>query len=285
MITASRQWNDWSPGSLGGRCAVRGGAGRHHAGLSAFPPLCAVALDHCARWQPPRLRRGRAAAARGAGSFVAEALAAAGAGGNGLAINATLNHPRGAAITPDGTVFIADTGNNSIQVVDLAGHLHGQVGYEQTRDPTAGVAGMGVDIDGTGYWANADDNSVSALDKANELADIIPAPMPGAEMFGLSVDDDLNRPAGVAVDSNGNVHTADTGSNAIKKVDSAGHIGIVAGTQESGFFRGPRRGHPSMLDHPQGVAVAADGTLYIADTGNHRLRQIDKQGTITTIMQ
>jgi uncharacterized protein (TIGR03437 family) len=93
---------------------------------------------------------------------------------------------------------------------------------------------------------------------------------------------------GMAVDSVGNLYIADIGDSRIRKVDASGNISTVAGNSQSlglGGFSGD--GGPATsaaLNSPQGVAVDSAGNIYIADTGNGRIRKVDA-GTqnITTI--
>jgi len=104
---------------------------------------------------------------------------------------------------------------------------------------------------------------------------------------GFSGDDgpatsaQLNQPLGIAVDSVGNLYIADAGNNRIRKV-SNGVITSVAGNGTQGFSgdNGPATG--SQLNFPKAVTVDPSGDLYIADTGNYRIRKISN-GVITTV--
>jgi sugar lactone lactonase YvrE len=91
----------------------------------------------------------------------------------------------------------------------------------------------------------------------------------------------LAAPAQIAYDTAGNLYIADLNDNIIRKVDLAGIITTVAGTGEQGFSgdRGPATS--AQLDSPAGVAVDADGNIYIADTHNQRIRRVSG-GIITT---
>ena len=85
----------------------------------------------------------------------------------------------------------------------------------------------------------------------------------------------LRYPQGVAVGADGNLYIADTFNHRIRRVGSDGIITTLAGTGDTYGFAGD--GGPAtqaLLSHPQGVAVGADGNLYIADAGNNRIRQL-----------
>jgi serine/threonine-protein kinase len=82
-------------------------------------------------------------------------------------------------------------------------------------------------------------------------------------------------PAGVAVNaSDGSVFVADSSPHRVRKVRHNGTVSTFAGTCTSGFSGGGALSTAAGLSNPQGVAVnAADGSLLIADTSNHRVRR------------
>ncbi len=92
----------------------------------------------------------------------------------------------------------------------------------------------------------------------------------------------LAAPAQIAYDTAGNLYIADLNDNVIRKVDLAGIVTTVAGTGEQGFSGDGGPATSAQLDSPAGVAVDASGTIYIADTHNHRIRKVSV-GTITTV--
>ncbi len=100
---------------------------------------------------------------------------------------------------------------------------------------------------------------------------------------GPATSAELNGPTGLAVDTAGDVYIADTGNNRIRKVDTNGTITNYAGSP--GSFRGNAGdGGPATaatLYYPTSVAVDAVGNVYIADTGNQRIRRVDTNGIIT----
>jgi sugar lactone lactonase YvrE len=88
------------------------------------------------------------------------------------------------------------------------------------------------------------------------------------------------------VDNQGNLYIADTGNNVIRKVDAYGIINTVAGNYDLGAgYNGDNiAAVNAQLSQPAAVAVDAQGNLYIADTGNHRVRRVDQMtGIITTV--
>jgi len=86
-------------------------------------------------------------------------------------------------------------------------------------------------------------------------------------------------PTGLALDSQGHLYVADTRNHRIRKVGPTGKTTTLAGG-EAGYADGPAL--QARFNAPCGVAVAPDGTVYVADTGNHRIRRI-RDGQVTTL--
>lgn len=95
----------------------------------------------------------------------------------------------------------------------------------------------------------------------------------------------LNTPTGLAFSKEGDVYIADTFNHIIRRIDhETGELSTVAGTGEEGFDgHEPRDAKLSRLASPSGVAVASNGDLYIADTGNNIIRRVDENDMISTV--
>jgi len=105
---------------------------------------------------------------------------------------------------------------------------------------------------------------------------------------GVAVKARLDVPVGVAEDAAGNLYLADSANDRIRKVVSPTTINsdiitTIAGQKGSGFSGDGGPATQALLDHPSGVAVDAMGDVFVADSGNDRVRKIDAGGTITTI--
>jgi len=92
----------------------------------------------------------------------------------------------------------------------------------------------------------------------------------------------LDGPAGAALDAAGNLYIADTGNFRIRRVTPAGVITTYAGTGTSGYSGDGVSAINAQLRSPRRVAVAPDGTLYIADSTDHRIRRVSPGGIIST---
>ena len=232
-------------------------------------------------------------------------------GDGGPATAARLNNPRGVAVDGAGNVYIAAF-NHRIRKVDSSGVIttiagSGERGFSGDGGPAVQArlnAPRNVTADAAGnlYIADQSNNRIRVL-KTNPLQTgptTPPAgPQPaadgtittiagtGEEGFGgdggPAVQARLSFPTGVAVDDAGNVYIAVQSSHRIRKVDSTGTITTVAGDGMEGFGGDGGPAAQAQLTNPRGVAVDGAGNLYIADTGNHRIRKVDATGTITTI--
>ncbi len=93
----------------------------------------------------------------------------------------------------------------------------------------------------------------------------------------------LASPSAVTYDKAGNLYIADTRNHVIRRVSSAGTISTFAGTGHQGFAGDGGAALAAMLDSPLGLAIAADGSVYFADSHNQRIRKIALDGTISTV--
>ena len=91
----------------------------------------------------------------------------------------------------------------------------------------------------------------------------------------------FDTPEGIAIDAEGNVYVADTGNSCIRKIDKDRNVTLFAGQPgKSGLRDG--KAEQAMFFEPSGIAVDKNGTVYVADTGNQRIRSI-KDGVVTTV--
>lgn len=89
-------------------------------------------------------------------------------------------------------------------------------------------------------------------------------------------------PCGIALDENGDLFVSDTGNHTIRKITPAGVVTTIAGLAgKSGFANGS--GSTALFNSPLGIAVATNGTIYVADSGNHLIRAISAGGLVTTL--
>lgn len=100
---------------------------------------------------------------------------------------------------------------------------------------------------------------------------------------GPATEAQLNLPRRAALDGRGNLYIVDQGAHKVRRVDPQGVITTFAGTGVAGYSGDGGKATEAQLSAPRGIAVdPADGTVYIADTGNNRVRRVTPDGTITT---
>ena len=236
-----------------------------------------------------------------AATQVITTVAGNGAGGyNGDGVPATeaaLNDAIDIAVDSGGNLFIADRDNERVRRVDAATGVittvagNGMYGYSGEGGPatSAGLAGpSGVAIDSAGNLFIADTYSyrVRRVDGATQVITTVVGN--GMDCFsgdgGPATDAALCEPWGVTLDSAGNLFIADTG-NRIRRVDGVtGVITTVAGNGIDGYAGDGGPATAAALFVPSGVAVDSAGSLFIADTGNQRIRRVDSvTGVISTV--
>jgi len=220
-------------------------------------------------------------------------------GDGGPATNAKLNKPRGVFVDASGDIYIADTDNHRIRKVDAgtqqistvagtgSGGFSGD-GGPATSAELKGPEGVFVDESGNIFIADTDNHCIRKVDAATQEINTV-AGIGGSSGFegdgGPATSAKLNNPRGVFVDTSGDIYIADTDNHRIRKVDAGTQqISTVAGSGSGGFSGDGGAATSAKLENPEGVYVDSNGNIFIADTGNHRLRVVSTHdGKINTI--
>jgi len=208
---------------------------------------------------------------------------------SGNATTIELNQPSGVAVDSAGAVYIADTGNGRIRKVSggvlttIAGG--GLPSFGLNNGPALGAylnAPTALAVDGAGdiYVADTGNNLVRKI--VGSSIDTVA----GTGLNGFGGDGGpatsalLSGPSGVAVDPAGNVYIADTNNQRIREVTATnGLIVTIAGTGIAGFAGDGGPATKAQFSAPAGIAVDPTGsTIYVADTGNHRVRVVGPPG-------
>ena len=160
---------------------------------------------------------------------------------------------------------------------DEAGYLDGPQGM------FSGIVGLAVDADGCLIVSESGDYScirkVAVDGQVSTLAGD-----PGGDdgyMDGQGAEARFECPGVVTMDLDGNVLVADSMNNCIRKVAPDGTVSTIAGTPEEGYADGPAE--MARFDGPQGVAVDQEGNVFVADTANHSIRKISRDGAVSTL--
>jgi sugar lactone lactonase YvrE len=212
-------------------------------------------------------------------------------GDNGLAVTGKISYPYGMAVDKVGNLFFADSSNNRIRKVDTKGVMttvagSGLSGFSgdggaATNARLSGCLGVARDGQDDLLIADTSNNRIRKVDTNGIITTVAGGGLGGDG--GAATNAGLNNPAGVVVDTNGNIFIDDWFNNRIRKVDSNGIITTVAGRATSGFSGDGGAATNASLKQPQGLALGRNGDLFIADYGNNRVRKVAANGVITTI--
>lgn len=216
------------------------------------------------------------------------------AGDGGAAKSASFADPLGIAIDSSGNLYVADLWNYRVRKVGAsAGNVSTVAGsgvFSYSGDGGTALSAQlnlpgGVAVDGARnvYLSDTANHRVRKVDTSGNITTVA-----GNGQAGFGGDGgqggaaQLNSPHGLAVDTAGNLYIADTLNSRVRKLGTDGTITTVAGNGSFGFAGDNGAAASAILNQPAGVAVDKAGNLYIADTGNHRVRMVSG-GTITTI--
>jgi len=144
---------------------------------------------------------------------------------------------------------------------------------------------VAVDAGGNIYIADTYNHRIRKIDTSGNISTIAGT---GTGYYNgdniLATSAQLNGPADVEVDSDGNIYIADTKNYRIRKINTSGYISTVAGNGSYGFSGDGNLAILAKLSDPTGIDIDSDGNIYIADMLNHRIRKVDvSSGNIYTI--
>ena len=214
--------------------------------------------------------------------------------GDGRATEAMFANPLGIALDGAGHLFIADTFNQRVRKMDLFGGITtvagtGVRGFSGDGGPaTDAVLGnpSGVFVDGAGsIWiADQDNHRIRKVDTTGKMTTVAGNGHKGFDGDGgPATEAKLADPRGVFVDTDGVLWIADRSNHRIRRVDPSGVIETVAGTGLSGFSGDGGPATEAQLRIPSRVFKDMFGNLLIVDRGNNRIRRVDPSGGITTV--
>lgn len=216
-------------------------------------------------------------------------------GDGGQATAAELDYPTGVTTDLSGNVYISDEYNQRVRSVNSSGIIITFAG-DTTVGGFSGDGGpataaelyypIGLDFDsvtGSVYIADAGNNRIRIVNSSGIISTIA-----GISIGGYSGDGgpataaELAFPAGVIIDSVGNIYIADESNNVVRKINTSGIISTIAGNGTSGYSGDSGPATAAELYYPYSLAIDKSGDIFIADNLNTVIRKVDPTGVITT---
>ncbi|WP_298292164.1 hypothetical protein [Thiomonas sp.] len=210
---------------------------------------------------------------------------------NGPALQAHFYSPECVAVAADGTLFVTDSGSNTLRRIGRDGLVStwaGKIDVEGYADGPGVKArfnhpvGVAVAADGVVYVADAYNSTVRRISPHGVVSTLAGSPGATGWRDGRGAQARFNTPIGVALDRRGNVYVSEYFNNVIRRITPDGTVSTFAGKPGRGGFADGSAATALFL-HPQMLSFAPDGSLIVADSGNNRVRRIAPDGTVSTL--
>jgi len=262
----------------------------------AFGLPAGIALDHQANLYVTDMANHRVIKVD-ANTHVATNVAGTGVAGkaaeNAVAATSPLNSPGGVAVDSTGNLYISDTGNFQIRVVNASGTIttlvgNGQVGFSGDGGPAIGASlnatfALALDAQANLFLADRDNFRIRRVDATSRTITTVAGNGTAFDNGVPATSLLLFSPSGVSFGTDGSLYICDLGSDIVRKVDATGTAFTVAGTGAQGFGGDLSLAAAAELSFPFSSTMDSSGNLFIADSGNNAIRKIDSNGVITTV--
>jgi sugar lactone lactonase YvrE len=215
-------------------------------------------------------------------------------GDGGPASSSVLDYPNGLVFDGSGNLYIADSGNNRIRMINLSGIISTVAGSTISGYAGDGLAATsaelnfptGIAVDGSGniYIADTVNNRIRFVNTGGIISTIAGNGTAGyTGDTGAATAAEINWPRDVKVDAAGNVYIADYLNGCVRKVNAGGVITTIVGTGTAGFSGDGGPASSAQISNEWAIGLDSSGNLYVADAGNNRLRKVNTSGVISTI--
>jgi gliding motility-associated-like protein len=199
-----------------------------------------------------------------------------------------LNNPRGVVKDKSGNLFVANYSNHNILKITPSGTITVFAGISQagTADGPGNVAniinpnGIAIDKDDNLYVSDGN-NAIRKISPSGYVYTLAGQPSAGT-LDGIGPAAKFNKPAGLAVDKDGNIYVADQGGFVIRKITPNGQVTTIAGSGNFGTGN-DGVGAAANFQYPVGITVDPSGNLYVTDGGVGTVRRISPDGEVKTI--
>lgn len=219
-------------------------------------------------------------------------LAGNGQEGNvdGVGGAARFRQPIAVAVDDSGNVYVADRDNHTVRLIDPSGKVSlvaGTGAAGSSNGPAASAQfnqpyGVALSPDHkTLYVADYLNHAIRAIDLVARRVTTLAGNGTAGFADGKGDQAQFNQPYNVKADASGRLYVPDQNNHAVRRIEPDGTVATIAGNGQSGFADGIRA--EARFNNPTGLAWASDGTLYVSDRNNHRIRAIGSTGAVSTI--
>lgn len=207
----------------------------------------------------------------------------------GAATSSEFDDPQGVVFDASGNLYVVDQGNNCVKKITPAGILTNFAGSNSTwvfsyLNGTGSAArfwdpqGLTIDSSGNIFVADTGNRRIRKITPAGVVSNFAGSGAQGS-IDGPANSATFNQPQGLAFDSSGNLYVTD--NHKIRKITPTGDVSTFAGST-SGYTDGTNAIY-AQFSVPTSVAIDSTDNVYVADSGNHRIRKITQAGVVTTI--
>jgi len=176
------------------------------------------------------------------------------------------------------TLIMTLTGTAQVSVTSLAGSIAGYANGIGLAAQFSNPNGVATDSEGNVYVADTSNSKIRKITPAGMVSTLAGSTQGFADGAGATAK--FSNPIGVATDAAGNVYVADTYNSKIRKISPDGMVSTIAGSTQ-GFADGI--GDVARFSLPSRIAIDAADNIYVADTGNYKIRKITPAGMVSTI--
>ena len=200
---------------------------------------------------------------------------------------ARFSQPQGIAVAPNGTIYVADTSNHRIRAISpsgvvstVAGSTTGFADGSGSSAKFASPIAVHVAPNGTVYVADYNNHRIRAISPSGLVSTIAGDGTQGLT-DGPALNANFRNPVGLGMSSNGALYIADSNNHVLRALSSPGVVSTVAGGGVAGWVN--EQDVDARFSSPRGIAFAQNGTLFVVDNSNHRIRSVSPSVFVSTV--